>query len=123
MAIYDRTWGTASQQSAADSRHDRPLRLDWSAIFGGTLIGWGALLLLSLIGMALGLSVIDPFDFFPQHLQPQPLILGCRQFVACNRECTRCVAESCGIASVQIRVGKDCIQLGDPRLQSRDPGR
>ncbi len=65
MATYDRTWGTASAQSAADSRHDRPLRLDWSAIFGGTLIGWGALLLLSLIGMALGLSVIDPFAARP----------------------------------------------------------
>ena len=61
MATYDRTWGTASMRSAADSRLDRPLRLDWSAIFGGTLIGWGALLLLSLIGMTLGLSVIDPF--------------------------------------------------------------
>jgi hypothetical protein len=29
---------------------------------------------------------LDPFDFFAQHLQPQPLILGCRQLVACNRE-------------------------------------
>ena len=55
---------------------------------------------------------LDPFDFFAQHLQPQPLILGCRQLVACNRERVCCVAESCGIASVQIRVGKDCIQLG-----------
>src|SRR5246127_4565939 len=27
---------------------------------------------------------LDPFDFFPQHLQPQPLFPGCRQFVACN---------------------------------------
>src|SRR5258705_73 len=54
MATYDRTWGTASMRSAADSRLDRPLRLDWSAIFGGTLIGWGAFLLLSLIGMTLG---------------------------------------------------------------------
>ena len=66
---------------------------------------------------------LDPFDFFAQHLQPQPLILGYRQFVACNRERVCCVTESCGIASVQIQVGKDCIQLGDPRLQSRDPGR
>ena len=66
---------------------------------------------------------LDPFDIFPQHFQPQPLILGCRQFVACNRERVCCVAESCEIASVQIRVGKDCIQLGDPRLQSRDPRR
>ena len=36
---------------------------------------------------------LDPFDFFPQHLQPQPLILGCRQVVACNRERVCCVSE------------------------------
>src|SRR5437879_4508610 len=65
MATYDRTWGTTSAHSAADSRHDRPLRLDWSAIFGGTLLGWGALLLFSLIGMTLGLSVINPFAARP----------------------------------------------------------
>jgi len=38
MATYDRTQGTTSAPSEADSRLDRPLRLDWSALFGGTLI-------------------------------------------------------------------------------------
>src|SRR5207302_11454335 len=64
MAI-DRTYGTTSAPSATDSRLERSLRLDWSAIIGGSLIGWGALLFLSLIGMILGLSVLDPFAARP----------------------------------------------------------
>jgi hypothetical protein len=65
MASFDRSYGTTSAQSAADSRFLRPMLLDWSAIFGGTLIGWGVLLLLTLIGMILGLSIIDPFASRP----------------------------------------------------------
>jgi amino acid permease len=65
MGRYDRGYGTTSHPSDADARLDRPLRLDWSALFGGALIGWGILLLLSLIGMVLGLSVIDPFTARP----------------------------------------------------------
>jgi hypothetical protein len=65
MATYDRTHGTTSLPSDADARLDRPLRLDWSAVFGGTLIGWGVLLLLSLISMIIGLAVIDPFAARP----------------------------------------------------------
>jgi hypothetical protein len=65
MATYDRTSGTTSMQSAADSRLRRELRLDWSALFGGSLIGWGLMLLLSMIGMVAGLSVIDPFGVRP----------------------------------------------------------
>ncbi len=65
MATYDRTQGTTSMPSEADARLDRPLRLDWSALFGGTLIGWGVLLLLSLISMIVGLAVIDPFAARP----------------------------------------------------------
>ena len=61
MATYDRNYG----HSAADSRLSRPLRLDWSALVGGSLMGWGVLLLLSMIGMAIGLSVIDPFAVRP----------------------------------------------------------
>ena len=65
MATYDRTHGTTSLPSEADGRLDRPLRLDWSALFGGTLIGWGVLLLLSLISIVVGLAVIDPFAARP----------------------------------------------------------
>lgn len=65
MATHDRTHGTTSAPSEADARLDRPLRLDWSALFGGTLIGWGVLLMLSLISMIIGLAVIDPFAARP----------------------------------------------------------
>jgi len=62
MAAIDRS---VSAGSAAGAGRDQPVRLDWSALFAGTLIGWGAMLLLSLIGMILGLSVIDPFASRP----------------------------------------------------------
>ena len=65
MATFDRNYGTTSARSAADSRLTRDLRLDWSALFGGAVLGWGILLLLSMIGMIIGLSVIDPFGVRP----------------------------------------------------------
>jgi len=65
MATYDRTRGTTGARSEADGRLDRHIHLDWSALFGGSLIGWGTLLVLSLIGMIIGLSVIDPFAARP----------------------------------------------------------
>ena len=61
MATFERTYGTTSAPSEADGRLDRHLRLDWSALFGGALLGWGVLLVLSLIAMVIGLAVIDPF--------------------------------------------------------------
>lgn len=61
MATYDRIYGAQS----ADSRLARPLRLDWSALVGGSLLGWGIFLLLNMIGMAVGLSVVDPFAARP----------------------------------------------------------
>ena len=65
MATFDRTRGTTAMRSDADARLDRHMRLDWSALFGGALIGWGALLVLSLLGMIIGLAVIDPFAARP----------------------------------------------------------
>ena len=65
MARFDRNYGTTSARSAADSRLTRDLRLDWSALFGGAVLGWGLLFLLSMIGMIIGLSVIDPFGVRP----------------------------------------------------------
>jgi len=61
MATFDRSYGTTTLPSEADARLDRPMRLDWSALFGGTLIGWGVMLILALIAMIIGLAVIDPF--------------------------------------------------------------
>ena len=66
MATYDRTYGTATHQSATESRFGRRLHLDWSAILGGTALGWGALLLLSLIGISIGFAAIDPYAVRPQ---------------------------------------------------------
>ena len=65
MATYDRTHGTASRRSDADARLDRHIHLDWSALFGGTLIGWGVLFVLSMIAMIVGLATIDPFAARP----------------------------------------------------------
>jgi hypothetical protein len=61
MAAMDRSAGAI----AAGSERAHPVRLDWSALFAGALIGWGAMLFLSLVGMTLGLSVIDPFASRP----------------------------------------------------------
>ena len=65
MATFERSYGPPSGVSAADSRRSRQVRLDWSALLGGSLMGWGVLLLLSMIGMIIGLSVIDPFAARP----------------------------------------------------------
>ena len=65
MATFDRTQGTMGMRSDADARNDRRMNLDWSALFGGSLIGWGTLLVLSLVAMIIGLAVIDPFAARP----------------------------------------------------------
>lgn len=56
MATFQRGYGTATEPSASDARHDRRLRIDWSALFGGTALGCGALVLFSLLGAAFGFS-------------------------------------------------------------------
>lgn len=61
MASHDRGLDTGEMRSAADARLSRNTRLDWSALFGGSLIGWGALFLLSLVAMIIGWPIIDPF--------------------------------------------------------------
>ena len=64
MANYDRSYDPRVR-SAADSRLARHLGLDWSALFGGSLIGWGAMLLLAMAGTIIGLAVLDPFGVRP----------------------------------------------------------
>jgi hypothetical protein len=63
MASFDRTYGAA--RTDAGSRVHREMRLDWSALFGGSLIGWGTMLLLSMVAMIVGLAAIDPFAVRP----------------------------------------------------------
>jgi hypothetical protein len=48
-----------------DPRLVRPVRIHWGAVFGGVIIGWGCLFLLSLIGGAIGLASADPFSARP----------------------------------------------------------
>jgi len=64
MASYDPR-SDATPQTGSHLDRALPVRLDWSALFGGTLVGWGLMLLLSLIGATIGLSVIDPFTSRP----------------------------------------------------------
>jgi hypothetical protein len=39
-----------------------PFKLSWGAIFGGTLVALGVWILLYALGLALGLSSVDPAD-------------------------------------------------------------
>jgi hypothetical protein len=43
----------------SESRGSRGLSLDWSALFGGAALGWGVFALLALLGVALGLSLVQ----------------------------------------------------------------
>ncbi len=45
--------------ASGEARLGRPLHLSWSALFGGGLIGWGTLFLLSLAGASIGLANLD----------------------------------------------------------------
>ncbi len=65
MATFDRSYGTTSLQTSSESRLDRKLQIDWSAVFGGTLLGWGLLFLLSVIGAAIGFASINPYAVHP----------------------------------------------------------
>jgi hypothetical protein len=58
MATYDRT---LASRASGDLR-GRPLHLHWWAVFGGTVIGWGLLFFLSLLGLAIGLAPIEPYS-------------------------------------------------------------
>src|SRR5256714_1694462 len=63
MATYDATY------SSGGGRHpelrDRPMHLQWWAIFGGSVVGWGLLFFLSLLGLTIGLAAIEPYSARP----------------------------------------------------------
>jgi peptidoglycan/LPS O-acetylase OafA/YrhL len=56
LATYDASYAP----HAPERRALRGLELHWSAIFGGTVAGWGLFLLLSLFGLAAGISGLGP---------------------------------------------------------------
>jgi hypothetical protein len=41
----------------------RSVHLRWWAVFGGSVIGWGLLFFLSLLGLTIGLGAIEPWSF------------------------------------------------------------
>ncbi|TMA23233.1 MAG: hypothetical protein E6J85_02630 [Deltaproteobacteria bacterium] len=47
---------------ASGQRLDRPLRLSWSGIVGGTALGWAIFSLISLLGAAVGFAKFDPYS-------------------------------------------------------------
>ena len=61
MATTDRT----HPHGAGEDLRGRPVRVRWGALFGGSVIGWGLLLLLSLLGIAIGLAAIEPYSVRP----------------------------------------------------------
>src|SRR2546423_3608676 len=66
MASYDTSDESGPQfQGHSINRIDRPLRISWSGIVGGTAIGWGLFSLLSLIGAAIGFAKFDPYSAQP----------------------------------------------------------
>lgn len=62
MANYDSSY---QFQGHSDARLERPLRLSWSGIVGGTALGWGIFSLLTLIGAAIGFAKFDPYSANP----------------------------------------------------------
>jgi len=61
------TYGSAYETTGAhDSERRAPrILLRWGAIFGGGVIGWGALFFLSLLGLTIGLAAIEPYSTRP----------------------------------------------------------
>jgi hypothetical protein len=53
------TYDPARDPYGPDRRARRDLDVPWSAIFGGTVVGWGVFLLLVLFGNAAGLGIPD----------------------------------------------------------------
>jgi len=52
-------FATTNFQSLSQEPYDR-MRVSWTAIFGGTLLGWATMSLLSLVAAAIGLAKLDP---------------------------------------------------------------
>jgi len=62
-----------------------------------------------LSAVATSVTRFGRFDLLAQQLQSQPLLVGCRQPVASQRERLCCRTEPCPIMRIQIRVGQNRI--------------
>jgi hypothetical protein len=66
MATYDPTYQSTPPASGYHpEQRARDLRVDWRAIFSGSVIGWGFLFFLSLLGLTIGLAAIQPYSTRP----------------------------------------------------------
>jgi hypothetical protein len=63
MATYDAS--LSSERLGHPDLRDRKIRLHWGSIFGGGVVGWGVLFLLSLLGMTIGFAAIEPYSARP----------------------------------------------------------
>jgi hypothetical protein len=61
MSSYD----TSYESEVHSPGIERPLRLSWSGIIGGTALGWAIFSLLSLLGAAIGFAKFDPYSAQP----------------------------------------------------------
>ena len=125
MATYDRTLGTTSIPSSSDSRISRDLRLDWSALFGGSLVGWGILYLLSMIGMVAGLSVIDAFGVRPATSNAGAAIWGAASAIISSFVGAFIVVRLAGDRRRSESIGHGAVAWTDesPRRQAALPSR
>jgi hypothetical protein len=81
MTTYETTYGTAY---GSDLRVDRKVPLSWSSIWGGTVLGWGALILLSLVGGLVGFASLDPWSARPgSNVGIGSYVWGALELVAC----------------------------------------
>src|SRR5438445_1157041 len=65
MTTYESSFPSASYGSHPELRLNRRLDLRWASIFGGSLLGWGLLFFLSLLGLTIGLAAIEPYSSRP----------------------------------------------------------
>jgi hypothetical protein len=66
MATYGSTYqGTMANEAHGPERRAPRIHLKWNSIFGGSVIGWGVLFFLSLLGLTIGLAAIEPYSTRP----------------------------------------------------------
>ena len=97
MATFGSTYQPAGGHESEVDRRAPRLHLKWNAIFAGGVIGWGALLFLSLLGLTIGLAAIEPFSARPASgLDTGSAIWGGVALVLCSILGAYCVVRIAG---------------------------